>query len=432
MTAVYLKELGQPHLAFGLDELNETAQLRFYETLKKYGLKTLLEQRALIDKEHSLDSFAPLEQVERVGDAAREAKGWELIAQGKVGCLVLAGGQGTRLAHTGPKGTIAVGPLTAKSLFERLAERVLWAGRKAQRDLPLAVMTSPLNEAETKDHFKEHAHYGLQNLSFFTQSTLPFLDSQGNWFLESPGLLAEGPDGNGNALVRFYSSGLWAEWRAQGVELLNVIFVDNPLADPFDAEFIAFAAHQNLDIAMKVIERGTLDEKMGITALQRGALRVVEYSEFAPAASSGYLYATPGQFCYSMDFIRSLADKGIWPKWHLAHKWADNLGKSIPVYKYETFQFDLLEFTSKSAALLYPKEHCYAPLKNREGDKSIETVRTALLRWDKEVYSALSGLPAPDFSFELEAAFYYPTEELKARMKGRVLPQSGYISQDLI
>jgi UDP-N-acetylglucosamine/UDP-N-acetylgalactosamine diphosphorylase len=432
MSDAYLEELGQPHLAFGLEELDEAAQIRFYETLKKYGLKTLLAQRALMHKENSLDAFEPLEQVESVGDARREAKGWDLIAQGKVGCLVLAGGQGTRLMHTAPKGTMVVGPLTSKTLFQRLAERVLWAGRKVERDLPLIVMTSPFNDLQTKSHFKEHAQYGLKDLGFVTQSTLPFLDREGNWFLETPGHLAEGPDGNGNALVHFYNSDLWAKWCAQGVEYLNVIFVDNPLADPFDAEFIGFAANKNLDIAMKVIKREALDEKMGIAALQKGALRVVEYSEFAPAASAGYPYATPGQFCYSMDFIRSLGEKGLSLKWHLAHKSAQNLGKAIPVYKYETFQFDLLESTSKSAALAYPKERCYAPLKNREGDKSIETVRAALLRWDKQVYSALSELAAPDFPFELEAAFYYPTEELKARMKGRALPYSGYISKDVV
>ena len=169
---------------------------------------------------------------------------------------------------------------------------------------------------------------------------------------------------------------------------------------------------------------------MGIVALQNGSLRVVEYSEFSPAASAAYPYATPGQFCYSMDFIRGLGDRA--PKWHVARKTAKKLGSTIDVYKYETFQFDLLEYTHKSAALLYPRQRCYAPLKNREGEKSLETVRCALLAWDKEVYTALSNLPAPTFPFELEAAFYYPTQELQRLMKGRRLPSSGYISKELL
>lgn len=414
----------QSHLQFGLETLDAAARARFLDTLSQYGPETLQAQRALIGAVHSLEGYQPLKTVTRVG--ADEERGWRLIAEGKVGCVVLAGGQGTRLGHDAPKGTVSVGPLTSKSLFQRLAERVVHAGNKAGRALPLAIMTSPQNDAATRGFFQEHAQFGLTDLSFFTQSTLPFLDEQGNWFLEAPGVLAEGPDGNG----RFYQSRLWEEWQRKGVAYVNAIFIDNPLADPFDAELIGFAAHHTLDIAMKVIERESLHEQMGIAALHEGKLRVIEYSEFAPDASACYPYASPGQFCYAMPFIHSLRD--ISPKWHRARKTANNLGRPIPVYKYETFQFDLLAYATHSAALLYPRHRCYAPLKNKEGDKSLATVRAALLHWDKEVYTALSGLPAPPFAFELDPAFYYPTEELQVRMRGRVLPCDGYISSDRI
>jgi UDP-N-acetylglucosamine/UDP-N-acetylgalactosamine diphosphorylase len=188
----------QPHLQFGLETLDAAAQARFLNTLSKYGPETLQAQRALIGAVQSLEEYQPLETVACAGN-----DGWNLIAEGKVGCVVLAGGQGTRLGHDAPKGTMSVGPLTSKSLFQRLAERVVHAGNKAGRALPLAIMTSPQNDAATQHYFQEHAHFGLQDLSFFSQSTLPLLDEQGNWFLEAPGVLAEGPDGNGNALLRF-------------------------------------------------------------------------------------------------------------------------------------------------------------------------------------------------------------------------------------
>lgn len=418
----------QPHLQYGLDTLDAAARTRFLDTLNKYGPETLEAQRALIGAVPSLEGYRPLETVAHAGN--NEALGWRLIGEGKVGCVVLAGGQGTRLGHDAPKGTLSVGPVTSKSLFQRLAERVVHAGNKAGRALPLAIMTSPQNDAATQMFFQAHAHFGLKDLSFFTQSTLPFLDEQGNWFLEAPGVLAEGPDGNGNALLRFYHSGLWEEWQRKGVAYVNVIFIDNPLADPFDAELIGFAAHHTLDIGMKVIERQSLHEQMGIVALHDDKLRVIEYSEVAPDASASYRYGSPGQFCYALPFIPSLRD--ISPKWHCARKTASHLGRSIPVYKYETFQFDLLAHAKHSAALLYPRHRCYAPLKNKEGDKSPATVREALLQWDKEVYTALSGLSAPPFPFELDPAFYYPTPELQARMRGYVLPCDGYISSAMV
>jgi UDP-N-acetylglucosamine pyrophosphorylase len=49
------------------------------------------------------------------------------------------------------------------------------------------------------------------------------------------------------------------------------------------------------------------------------------------------------------------------------------------VFKCETFQFDLLDYTDRSAAILYPRESTYAPIKNASGDKSPDTARAAFL-----------------------------------------------------
>lgn len=38
-----------------------------------------------------------------------ERHGWHLLQSGKVGVIVVAGGQGSRLGHLGPKGTIDIG-----------------------------------------------------------------------------------------------------------------------------------------------------------------------------------------------------------------------------------------------------------------------------------------------------------------------------------
>lgn len=46
--------------------------------------------------------------------------GFQKIYEGKAAILMLAGGMGTRLGHTGPKGTLVIGTPSKQSIFEML------------------------------------------------------------------------------------------------------------------------------------------------------------------------------------------------------------------------------------------------------------------------------------------------------------------------
>ena len=84
-------------------------------------------------------------------DRAR-ARGEELLRAGKVSCLTVAGGQGTRLGFNGPKGTYPIGPVSGKSLFQYFAESILRTGRKYGCKLTWYVMTSLLNREATENY----------------------------------------------------------------------------------------------------------------------------------------------------------------------------------------------------------------------------------------------------------------------------------------
>ncbi len=433
-----LVKLGQQQLLTGIEQLSIKELQHFAERLQKYTPAVAAAQKEAILQSRTTQDIQPYSNYKKSGNVEHRTLGESLIRQGKVGCLILAGGQGTRLGFDGPKGSFPVSPIKGKSLFQLFCERTKAASSWCGHSLPLCIITSVLNHFQTLDFLQTHNYFGLppSQLNFIEQEMLPFLDDRGHWLLESPGKIAEGPDGNGNALRLFFESGIWEKWKASGIEYLNVIFVDNALADPFDPEFVGMTAHTGVDAALKAVERLSPEEKMGILAECNGKLKVVEYSEM-PAAASHFTLSSTGMFCISMEFIRHLyQDIKVELPLHIARKKAPVLlgtskgfvQETVQIWKCERFIFDLLDYARSSTVLVCPREKIYAPLKNATGDKSIETVKEALLLHDRELYRNFTGRLPSALAFELDPVFYYPTEELKQKLNRVPISDRDYIS----
>lgn len=348
----------------------------------------------------SLDTFV------EAGSPDDVARGQQLIAAGKVGCIVLAGGDGSRLGWSGPKGTYPLSLVRQKTLFDMLQEKALAASLCYGRPLHLAIMTSPLNVAATQDAF---VHYPGK-VDFFVQQMSPLLDH------EQKPLSELRPNGNGEVLKLFDASGLAAKWKAAGVEYLHLIFIDNPLADPFDPNLIGVQARQGADVALKAILREHPEEKVGVIGEHEGKLRVVEYTENPPAE---WRLANTGLFAFHLSFVEK-AKRAQLPL-HLAKKFFGN--KTF--YKQEYFLFDLLPLAERPQVVLYPREETFAPLKSKD---DIGAVQRALLNRDKKQYAKVSGVEPTDRIFELDASFHYPTQELLNQWRGKPLPPTSYIA----
>ncbi len=119
-----------------------------------------------------------------IGDVQKEAEwrkiGLEAIARNEVGVLLMAGGQGTRLGSSAPKGCYDIGLPSHKSLFQYQAERiarlqVVAAERNGKETgsvvIPWYVMTSGPTRPETEAFFKKNSYFGLdpENVIFFEQ-----------------------------------------------------------------------------------------------------------------------------------------------------------------------------------------------------------------------------------------------------------------------
>lgn len=293
--------------------------------------------------------------------------------------------------------------------------------------MPVAIMTSPANHTETISFFKAHHNFGLssEQLSFFCQKELPYLTMEGNFFLNERGEIVKGPNGNGDAFALLVQSGIFAQWERQGVSYVNLLPIDNPLADPFDAELFGFHERAGNEITIKAVKRRSGNEKVGLVALVEGEVQIVEYMEIPESLreDSRFEIANAGLYLFSMSFIKRASTHPL--PLHAVKKPVEG-GKWG--FKFEHFIFDTFCLSEKSAVLLYPRENCFAPLKNFEGEDSMQTAREALIKYNRTVFETISGKEiARDKVFELAPEFYYPTPDLKKRWAGKDLPNELYI-----
>ena len=106
-------------------------------------------------------------------EARWRAIGMEAVSSSKVAVVLLAGGQGTRLGSSDPKGCYDIGLLSGKSLFQLQAERIkklqLLAGEGAI--VPWYIMTSGPTRKATENFFENNEYFGLNkdNIVFFDQ-----------------------------------------------------------------------------------------------------------------------------------------------------------------------------------------------------------------------------------------------------------------------
>jgi UDP-N-acetylglucosamine/UDP-N-acetylgalactosamine diphosphorylase len=428
-----LSALGQSHLKKGWDALTPEGKKQFVEQLKNFPPSLLKEQREFSSPKIPPD-LTDWQDYSTAASKEEIAYGEKLLQEGAFACLIFAGGQGSRLGETIPKGTVPFTCVKKKSCYQLFFERIFYAGRKYRRKLQVAVMTSIRNHDKTVQFIKENNFFGLDEdqVHFFMQQDLPFLSKEGDWFLQKPGELAVGPNGNGRCLCLFQRSGLLDLFKEKGVKHLLTMPVDNPLSDPFDVGFLGFHSLSGAEASAHGVFKVSEDEKVGMLASEKGGLRVIEYSE--KCGSNRFSLANTSVFCFSFPFISFLEKKENKIPYHRSLKKGrfglEEEEKSF--WKYEKFLFDVLPYAKKFAVLISPRESFFSPIKNVEGEKSPATAREDLLCLDRQKYEDLTGKKPPRGVFELSPVFYYPKDGEEALWKEGKFWDAEYIEPELL
>jgi ADP-heptose:LPS heptosyltransferase len=304
---------------------------------------------ALIAKGKDLSTLGVDEVLKKIFSPLIHCKDAKSVAKRDVlntGAILLAGGQGSRLGASFPKGLFSVAD---KTLFQWICEKI--------KKGPLAIMTSPLNHQETVAYFQKNDFFGLE-IYFFQQEMRAFLDE------DKKIMRVEGPNGNGSVFRSFCRAGLDLVFAKKGIELVTVSYVDNPFTDPFDEALLSYAKETKAEVTLQCIEKMPSDQSMGALVEHGDKIEIIEYMEQDPLEEYRYVYS--GQIVFDFSFFCKMAQK------ELPLHWVQKKHEGRSVWKGEEFIFDVFRYASSIKALAVSRETHYAPIKGLDTVESVE------------------------------------------------------------
>ncbi|CAO1624028.1 unnamed protein product [Sympodiomycopsis kandeliae] len=461
---------GQEHLFTFWDELSPDEQGSLIKQLSHLDVERVNtvykkaiqgEKEAFSTKENTISPPPSSSTTAVQSDSDDEEKytkiGLEAIANNQVGVLLMAGGQGTRLGSSAPKGCYDINLPSHKSLFQMQAERILRLQKLASPNgqsvaVPWFIMTSGPTRKPTEEFFEKHQFFGLkkENVIFFEQGTLPCLTLEGKIMLETKSKVATAPDGNGGLytalrapLHQDTTESVISTLQSRGIKYLHCYGVDNCLVKVGDPVFLGINIEKQVEAGVKTVIKTDPKENVGVVAMKNGKWNVIEYSEIpselAEATDSQgnlqFRAANIVNHFYTTEFLSEKVpsfESEI--SFHIARKKIPTIDlQSGSVFKptspngmkLELFIFDVFPFVQDLQVheVLRPKE--FSPLKNASGTGSDdpETSRRDLLNLHKNWLEKVGATFKQGVEVEISPLKSYSGEGLQ-EFKGRVLEQS--------
>lgn len=390
-----------------IDKINTTNQ-RYLKALVGKDIPAKLEKQLedmdwsylnlIHDREQKRGTFAPLGAMELPEIESKKeqfkAIGLRAIKQCKVGAILLAGGQGTRLGFDKAKGMYNIGVNKELYIFEQLIENLKKVTNEADTYVPLYIMTSDKNDQQTREFFEEHAYFGYDKnyVKFFVQEMVPAVDFDGNVLIEAEDSLAMSPNGNGGWFTSLLKAGLGEDLQEKGVEWLNVFAVDNVLQQIADPVFVGATIDSGCVSGAKVVRKVDPYERVGALCLEDGKPSIVEYYELTPEMAEAtndhgsllYGFGVILNYLFSVDKLLKIAEKQM--PLHIVEKkvpYVDETGTFIKpetpnAYKFETLILDMVYLMDDCLSFEVDREKEFAPVKNATGVDSVESARELL------------------------------------------------------
>lgn len=399
-----------------------------------------LEPSPVINLPQSGEEKVREEEARRVGE--------EALRKGRVGCFLVAGGQGTRLGLSGPKGCYDVGPVRKRTLYQLHAEKIMALRKRYEAALPWVIMTSDATDSATRSFFEEMFFFGLgeDTVRFCKQASLPAIDFDGRVMMESRSSLTMSPNGHGGSIKAIHDSGCLAWLREQGIDTLSYFQVDNVLVRIGDPVFIGYHLQAGAEMSSKVCRKRDWREKVGVIGYVDSKLSVIEYSDLPdelaqqtlPDGSLKWWAGSIAIHVLDVGFLEGLNAGGFKLPYHKAEKAIPCIGvDGNPVklktgtkngVKFETFIFDALPMAKASATVETDRRLDFAPIKNATGEDSPQSARRMLTDlWARWLEQAGLTVPrkddgSPDCQIDISPLTSLEGEQLSASEIGEIKP----------
>jgi UDP-N-acetylglucosamine/UDP-N-acetylgalactosamine diphosphorylase len=379
--------------------------------------------------------------------------------QSKIGVILIAGGQGTRLGFQHPKGLFPIGVVAGTLLIQIHFEKIVAISRRIGCNIPLAIMTSPVTHAEIADVLEKNNYFGLdkKDVIIFCQGTMPTLnESDGKILLAAQHSISLNPDGHGGMLaamtckVTDKNLSVIEFFKNHGVEYLYYNQIDNPLAQTCSPEFLGYHILSNSEFTTQVIRKKDPTEKCGNVVRIDNALYMIEYIELPEEVArrtnpDGALHIWAGNtaiHAFNLDFIERMSKLSDVLPFHTAKKKAAfvdlNNGSIIKptvpnAVKFERFIFDLLPLAANAIVVEVDEANHYAPLKNESGaaTHSPEHVQSQMLTQHTSWLQAAGAIVMPNTLIEISPLFADSKEALIKKIKsGTIFNSPTYLRND--
>lgn len=394
-----LKENNQTNILNTLNQIDESKKEKLikqilnlnFEQLKRLYQETK-EKPEILDKKLENIKYVDKYKLSEDKKSLYTKIGEDIIRNNKYAVVTMAGGQGTRLGHKGPKGTfkIDVRP-EPKFLFQILAENLEAANKKYNVTLPWYIMTSTENNKETVEFFEEHNYFGYpkDHIKFFMQGNLPLLFTNGQLVLDKDYSIKEAADGNGCIYKAMREDKILEDMENRNVEWAFIGSVDNVLLNMVDPILIGLTIEEKHEVASKSIAKKDPSERVGVFCKANGVPSVIEYSELPKEMAElrdkdgELLYGEAHIMCnlFSIKALEKISKIDL--PYHVANKktnYMNEKGEFVEVtepnaYKFEAFIFDAFNFFDDMSILRGRREEDFAPVKNKEGNDSPNTAK---------------------------------------------------------
>jgi UDP-N-acetylglucosamine/UDP-N-acetylgalactosamine diphosphorylase len=453
-----LKHHEEEHLLSHWERLSEEGRSRLKSQLMAIDWHEIVACKKLVEDRHAKKSATRHHDFENSstpichklggqGTASSEAlsRGRECLRTAQAGAILMAGGQGTRLGFNGPKGTFPIATISKATLFDVLLGHLHAIKKRFGSRIPIAIMTSAATDTATRTFLTEANFCGLDadQIFFFCQGNLPAVDAAtGSLLLDACDRVAVAPDGHGGMFQSLIESGGLDWFRQQDCRTLVSFQVDNPLAKPFDPEFLGHHLLSESSLSTQVIPKLDPEERVGVVAESDGVTRIIEYSDLPQNIAAERLLdgrlrffaGSIGIHAFETEFLEGLASSQARLPLHIAHKkvpFIDKKGRFVQpsapnAFKFERFIFDVMPLADSVTVVEVDPAEGFAPLKNPPGaaKDSPEIVRQALNAYAIRHLERVGIMVTPGIDVELDAASIFDDEDLHLIAKSGIFPKN--------